>query len=209
MFLGETGNTCVTDKDMDLPWDDGTRVTRACGHPVAARRRMAFRQVPSGKLLMALLKIELTEHQRQALADHPAAERTEVVDPVSHREYVLIAREQYERVRSTIEAARPAAIEEEESGIPKGILRSQEAFWRDLPQLLTQRKLRGQWVCYRHDERIGIGTYESLIRECLRRGLADDEYYLAIIRSRELPPWEPEDVEPLGPHHLEAYPEQP
>ena len=63
-------------------------------------------------------------------------------------------------------------------GIPPGILRSQEAFWRDLPHLLSQRKLRGRWVCYHGDERVGIGTYDELIRRCIRRGIPDDAFYL-------------------------------
>jgi len=72
-----------------------------------------------------------------------------------------------------------------------------------LPHLLSQRKLRGEWVCYHGGERIGIGSYEELIRECCRRGISDDASYVGRIRPQELPPWEPEDVEPLGPHHRE------
>ena len=73
------------------------------------------------------------------------------------------------------------------SGIPPGILRSQQAFWRDLPHLLSQPKLRGRWVCYHGDERIGIGTYDELIRECGRRGIPDDAFYLGRIHPQELP----------------------
>ncbi len=100
-------------------------------------------------------------------------------------------------------------VAEDAPVIPAGILRSQQAFWRDLPHLLSQRKLRGRWVCYHGDERIGIGTYEELIRQCLGRGIPDDAFYLGRIRPQELPPWEPEDVEPLGPHHLEDDPTEP
>jgi hypothetical protein len=89
--------------------------------------------------------------------------------------------------------------------IPPGIRRSQEAFWRDLPELLQKKKNHGQWVAYHGDERIGIGAYETLLREILRRGIPDDQYYKAQIRPRELPPWEPEEVEAIGSQHLEDY----
>ena len=39
-----------------------------------------------------------------------------------------------------------------------------------------------------------------------RRGIAADAYYVGRIRPRDLPPWEPEEVEPLGRHHLEDSP---
>jgi hypothetical protein len=94
-------------------------------------------------------------------------------------------------------------------GIPPGILRSQRAFWRNLPYLLSQRKLRGRWVCYHGREQIGDGAYDALIWECGRRGISDDAFYLGQIRRRELPPWESEEVEPLGPHHREAEPTEP
>jgi hypothetical protein len=80
--------------------------------------------------------------------------------------------------------------------VPPGIRRSQEAFWRDLPELLTKKKWRGKWVCYHGDERVGIGTYENLIRECLQRGLKDEEYDLDVIEPQALPPWEAEEIEP-------------
>ena len=114
-------------------------------------------------------------------------------------------------MRSLVESDRDPTyrVTEVAPGIPPGILRSQQAFWRDLPHLLSQRKLRGRWVCYHGDERISIGTYDDLIRECGRRGILDDAFYLGRILPRELPPWEPEDVEPLGPHHREDDPTEP
>ena len=150
------------------------------------------------------MPVELTEEQQKILREREGVP-VELVDPRTQRSYVLLAREQYDQIRSLVET--PAA-EPTELTIPEGIRRSQEAFWRDLPKLLARRKLRGQWVCYRGDERIGIGRYEDLIRECLQRGIRDEEYDLAIIEPRESPPWEPEEVEPLGPHHLEEYPAQ-
>ena len=59
-------------------------------------------------------------------------------------------------------------------------------------------------MCYHGDERLGIGSYDELIRACVRRGIPDDAFYLGQIRPAQSPPWEPEDVEPLGPwHHQE------
>ena len=156
------------------------------------------------------MMVELTEEQRQAVQEQ-AGGPVEVIDPDTQRAYVLLAREQYEQMRSLVESEREPThrVAEDAPGIPPGILRSQQAFWRDLPHLLSQPKLRGRWVCYHGGERIGIGTYEELIRQCGRRGIPDDAFYLGRIRPRELPPWEPEDVEPLGPHHLEDDPTEP
>ena len=64
-------------------------------------------------------------------------------------------------------------------------------------------------MCYHGGERIGIGTYDELIRQCVRRGIPDDAFYLGRIRPQELPPWEPEDVEPLGAHHRQDDPTEP
>jgi hypothetical protein len=55
---------------------------------------------------------------------------------------------------------------------------------------------------------VGIArTQRELIIECNRRGLPGDQYYTAVIEPQELAPWEIEEVEPLGPHHLEGWSE--
>jgi hypothetical protein len=55
---------------------------------------------------------------------------------------------------------------------PPAILEAQEAFQRDLPALLGER--RGQWVAYHGDHRIGFGrTQDALWEECLRQGYHD------------------------------------
>jgi hypothetical protein len=153
------------------------------------------------------MMVELTEQQRQAVEEQ-AGGPVEMIDPDTQRAYVLLARERYEQMCSLAgaesESSHPVA--EVAPGTPAGILRSQQAFWRDLPHLLSQRKLRGRWVCYHGDERVGIGTYDGLVRECVRRGIPDDAFYLGRIFPQELPPWEPEEVEPLGHHHLEDDP---
>src|SRR5437762_2730912 len=111
-----------------------------------------------------MMMVELTEPQRQAVQKQ-AGGPVEVIDPDTQCAYVLLAREQYERMRSLLESERTPGHRDAEVApdIPPGIFRAQQAFWRDLPQLLSQRKLRGRWVCYHGDQRIGIGAYEELI----------------------------------------------
>jgi len=144
------------------------------------------------------MTIELTEEQRQALQAEQGTP-LDVVDPATQQRYVLLAREQYERVRALLEEQRAPSPPGLASGVPPGILRSQQAFWRDLPELLENKKIRGKWVAYHGNERIGIARTEvELIRECLRRGLRDDEYDLDVIEPHARPPWEPEEIEPGG-----------
>jgi hypothetical protein len=141
--------------------------------------------------------VELTPQQRQALEQHGGPVR--VIDPATNDAYVLLRAEVYERLAGT---APPP--EEAPAAIPPGVLRSMQAFWRDLPELLKSSRNRGQWVVYHGEERVGVAADDvTLIRELLRRGVPDDAYYLATVRPRDLPPWEPEEVEPLGPQHLE------
>ena len=91
-----------------------------------------------------------------------------------------------------------ATVYQPAPGVPPGILQSQQAFWRELPLLLRNKRNLGKWVCYHGDERIGIGSYEELIRECVRRGLGDDAYDLDIIEPRAIPPWETMEIEGGG-----------
>ncbi len=147
------------------------------------------------------MKIELTAEQEQA-AQH--GQPVEVVDPKTQRAYLVIAREAYEGSRGVLERPTLPASRAEATGIPPGIRRSQEAFWRDLPELLNSKKHHGRWVCYHGDERIGIAREDAeLIRQCLRQGLSDDAYYLDVIESRSLAPWEVEEIEPGG-HQVDA-----
>ena len=135
--------------------------------------------------------IELTDDQRQALqAD--AGRPLDLIDPATMRRYVLVAQEQFERVRPLLDRlSSPTASE-----VPSGILRSQHAFWRDLPEWLKDDRNHGKWVCYHGDERVGIaGTKKELIRECLRRNLADDAYDFDVIESHAFPPWQPEEFD--------------
>jgi hypothetical protein len=84
-----------------------------------------------------------------------------------------------------------------EAAIPAGILRSQQAYWRDLPLLLKRRSSKRRWVAYHGDNRIGFAdTSAELYHEFLhQRGLRKDEIYVDRVEPRGLPPWEAEDID--------------
>src|SRR6202043_37952 len=110
----------------------------------------------------------------------------EVLDPATRRTYVLIAAEQYQRVRGLLERTGTDPL-----AIPPGVKKSQEAFWRDLAGLLREKKNQDQWVAYHGDERVGIARLpQALLREIGRRKIPNGAYYQAVIRPREAPPWE-------------------
>lgn len=135
----------------------------------------------------------LTPEQRRAV-EQAGESPVRFEDPETHAAYVLLKAELYERfkpfVESKAEVDPQPRIDEE---IPEGIRRSQDAFFRDLPELLKERRLRGRWIAYHGDERIGVADDdEPLIRECLKRGLKREEYDLFIIRPQSR---EPEQVD--------------
>jgi hypothetical protein len=138
--------------------------------------------------------IQLTDEQCRALSGE-AGQPVDVVDPGTKQRYVLLVREQYDRVRDLLDQGNGPKTPEVATGIPPGILRSQQAFWRDLDQMLAQKKLRGSYVVYHLERRVGIARDAvELIRECNRRAIPDDECYLAQIRPRSLAPWEVEEI---------------
>lgn len=69
-----------------------------------------------------------------------------IEDPETHAAYVILKAELYERMKPLL----PTSDDE----IPEGIRRSQDAFFRDLPELLKDEGLLGQCVAY-------CGTSES------------------------------------------------
>ncbi len=143
------------------------------------------------------MHIELTEQQRQLARE---GQPIDVVDTQTNEAYVLIARQRFEQLQASPPPEEPA------QGIPEGIRLSQEAFRRDLPQLLAQKRLRGQWVAYHRNERIGIARRQiSLDRKCYERGLKDDEFYVGWIDPCEL--IEEEEIEPRLHHYGDFYDE--
>jgi hypothetical protein len=137
------------------------------------------------------MPIELTPQQRQALASAHTAGVIELVDPVSRRVYVLIDREVYERLRPQIEqSAYPAG--DVRSRMDPMMLRSMEAYWRELPQLLAGKARRDGWVAYHGDERVAFGkSMTELYQLCLGRGLRRGEFYVGRLKmdGDGLPPW--------------------
>ena len=78
--------------------------------------------------------------------------------------YVILKAEVYERMKRLLESR--------QDEIPAGICRSQDPFFRDLPERLKDESLFGQCVAYRGDERIGIApSDEPLIREISRSAI--------------------------------------
>jgi hypothetical protein len=73
---------------------------------------------------------------------------------------------------------------------PIGIIRSMQAYMRDLPELLANPKLHRWWVAYYGDERLGISkSGHDLIEACLTRGLRGDQYYIGIIAPQDPDEW--------------------
>lgn len=85
------------------------------------------------------MSIILTEEQR-LLAENGQA--VEVVDSTTNQKYMVTI----QRV------AEPKPLEE----VPEGIRLSIEAFKRDLPELLSNKKTKGRWVAYNRVTRLGI-----------------------------------------------------
>ena len=74
----------------------------------------------------------------------------------------------FERVRDVLEPRSG-----DELHLLEGIRTSREAFFRDLPELIKDRRILGRYVAYHGDERVKIERSEvEVIRECLRRGMA-------------------------------------
>src|SRR2546423_1437759 len=132
-----------------------------------------------------MTEIELTDAQRQALPSE-RGKTVDVVDPATRQRYVLLAWEQYERIRSLLEEPAPPSAPEPPAGMTSLMFQSQQAFWRDLPELLKLRSRKRQWVAYHGDERIGFGkTGTDLYQECFRRGLQRGEFYVGLLEPRE------------------------
>ena len=73
-------------------------------------------------------------------------------------------------------------VDERFPNTPIGIVRSRDAFLRDLPGLLANPKYDRWCAAYCGDERIGVAeSHIELVRECLRRGLKRDQYYIGCI----------------------------
>ena len=129
--------------------------------------------------------IELDSEQRQAIA---LGQPVRIIDPVTHDAYVLVRAEDYVRLAEAPQ--RPAG--QPHPGIPPGILRSQQVFWRDLSGLLMVRRNHRKWAAYHGEERVVIArSAVDAYRECLRRGLQRGEFYVGKLEADPdgIPPW--------------------
>ena len=108
-----------------------------------------------------------------------------IEDPALAPRYVVIRADVYERIRDLLEPKSVVGLQ-----VPEGIRRSQAAFFRDLPSLLKDRGMLGKYIAYHGDERVKVGLSQTeVVRECLTRGLSDDDYDVfrnraSIARSR-------------------------
>jgi hypothetical protein len=129
--------------------------------------------------------IELNSEQRQAMAQ---GEPVRIVDPVTHDTYVVVPAELYARLAGPL--PRPAGLPP--PAIAPQMLRSQQAFWRDLPELLRHRRNRGKWAAYHGEERVAITRSDvDAYQECFRRGLKRGEFYVGWLKANPdgIPPW--------------------
>jgi hypothetical protein len=111
-----------------------------------------------------------------------------IEDPETRAAYVLMKAEIYERIKPSL-GGELATTEQ----VPEGIRRSKEAFLRDLPNLLARKRWHGRWVLYHGDEQVRIAKRpDKLLRECSKRGIRDDEFYLGVIDPH---PSEPDEIE--------------
>jgi hypothetical protein len=123
--------------------------------------------------------VDLTPEQRR-LIEEAGDKPVHIEDPALDQTYVVIRADVYERVRDLLEPKSVIGLQ-----VPEGIRRSQTAFFRDLPELLKDRGMRGKYVAYNGDDRVKVGRSQTeVVRECLKRGLSDAEYDVFIIEPQ-------------------------
>jgi len=133
--------------------------------------------------------IHLTEEQSRAIASS-GEQPPSAIDPQTNTAYVLLSADMYERARALLDQSPPAATPEPRAAIAPAMLRSQKAFWHDLPELLKLKSKERQWVAYHGEERIAFGKSQTeLYQECLRRGAQRGDFYVGKIEEDEAPPW--------------------
>jgi hypothetical protein len=127
--------------------------------------------------------IELTHEQQRAAAQ---GEPVRLVDATTRDAYILVRADVFARLTDVL----PAPEHKPPAEIGPQRLRSMQAFWRDLPELLKTRRNHGRWVAYRENERVGFGkTQAELYQDCFRRGLQRGEFYIGRIKASDVPPW--------------------
>jgi hypothetical protein len=142
--------------------------------------------------------IGLSPEQRR-LVEQAGDEPVRIDDPDTHATYILVREDVYRRLEGRVgtpgaDRALRGPGDDHAVEVSEGLRRSREAFLRALPRLLARPRLQGRWVAFHGDEQVGLARRaEPLIRECVRRGLAHDQYYVGCIRPHAA---EPEEVDP-------------
>ncbi len=129
--------------------------------------------------------IELDPERRQAMAQ---GQPVRIVDPLTDDACVLVRAEDYARLAGVRQ--RPAGQPHPE--IPPLILRSQQAFWQDLPGLLMDRRNHRNWAVYHGDDRVTVARSKvDAYQECFRQGLNRGEFYFGKLDAHPdgIPPW--------------------
>jgi hypothetical protein len=129
--------------------------------------------------------IELNPEQWQAAAQ---GKPVRVVDPATRDAYILIRAEVYAR----LEAQPQQCAKWPDLEIPPMVLRSQQAFWHDLPDLLRDVRNHGKWAAYHERKRVALRESDlEAYQECFRRGLKPEEFYVGKLESDPDggPPW--------------------
>jgi hypothetical protein len=121
---------------------------------------------------MTNLTAEL-RHEIEMAGDEPVR----IEDPETQTTYVLIKADFYDQTKPS-----PAYENLLTDQIPEGIRLSRDAFLGDLPELLARKRLRGRWVLYHGNKRIGIWRNpRRMDRDIMKLGLRIDEYYAGLI----------------------------
>jgi hypothetical protein len=133
--------------------------------------------------------VTLTAEQREEIK-RAGDEPVRIEDPETHATYVLLRAEVYEGLKLPPSSEGESLLNSE---IPEGIRRAKDAFLRDLPGLMSRKRLRGRWALYHLEKRIGIWRNpQRMLRKSLKLGLPEDEIYYGDIAPY---PEEPEEVE--------------
>ena len=104
---------------------------------------------------------------RQAL-EEAKGEPLRIEDPENQAAYVVVKADAYAKMRAI--SNREDGEESRPNQVSEGIRLAQDAFFRDLPTMLGDRKLKGKWVLYHRERRIAAAPKErDLIAEVIRR----------------------------------------
>jgi hypothetical protein len=131
--------------------------------------------------------VVLSPEQRQAIGE-AGGQPVSIIDPLTHDAYVLVRAEVFARLAAVPQPPSHQPNPE----IPPLVLRSQQAFWQDLPELLKDKRNRGKWVAYHGEERVAVRRSDvDAYQECFRRGLKHEEFYVGRIEADPdgIPPW--------------------